>query len=72
MGDDLGVDVGLTYPAGDELGVLGAEVDDEDCVELSLHVRDEIGGREAHAEPAPSEERGTTMSSAFWNSLSDS
>jgi hypothetical protein len=26
---DLGIDVGLTHPAGDQLGVLGAEVDDE-------------------------------------------
>ena len=28
--DDLGIDVGLADPAGDELRVLGAEVDDED------------------------------------------
>ena len=27
---DLGVDPGLAHPAGDQLGVLGAEVDDED------------------------------------------
>ena len=27
---DLAVDVGLAHPARDELGVLGAEVDDED------------------------------------------
>ncbi len=28
--DDLGVDLQLAHPAGDQLGVLGAEVDDED------------------------------------------
>ncbi len=28
--DDLGVDLQLADPAGDQLGVLGAEVDDED------------------------------------------
>ena len=28
--DDLGVDAGFAHAAGDELGVLGAEVDDED------------------------------------------
>jgi hypothetical protein len=33
-GDDLGVDVALPDPAGDELGVLRAEVDDEDGVEV--------------------------------------
>ena len=32
--DDLGVDVCLTDPAGDELGVLGPEVEDEDGVVL--------------------------------------
>ena len=30
--DDLGVDLRLTHPAGDQLGVLGPEVDDEDEV----------------------------------------
>ena len=34
VGDDLAVDVGLAHPPGDQLGVLGAEVDDEDGVEL--------------------------------------
>ena len=29
-GHDLAVDVGLAHAAGDQLGVLGAEVDDED------------------------------------------
>ena len=29
MGHEFGIDVGLTDAAGDELGVLGAEVDDE-------------------------------------------
>jgi hypothetical protein len=32
VGDDLAVDVGLTDPAGDELCVLSAEVDDQDRV----------------------------------------
>ena len=31
---DLGVDLGLADPAGDQLGVLGAEVDDEDQIVL--------------------------------------
>ena len=31
-GDDFGVDVGLADPAGDEPGVLGPEVDDEDGI----------------------------------------
>jgi hypothetical protein len=30
VGHDLGVAPGLTHPAGDQLGVLGAEVDDQD------------------------------------------
>ena len=67
VGHDLGVDVGLAHPAGDELGVLGAEVDDQDGVELG---GDGLGGREvgaAHAQPRPS--GGDTISSAFWNSL---
>jgi hypothetical protein len=33
VGHDLAVDVGLAYPPGDELGVLRAEVDDEDGVD---------------------------------------
>ena len=36
-GDDLGVDVALPHPAGDQLRVLRAEVDDEDGVEASGH-----------------------------------
>ena len=34
--DDLGVDAGLAHAAGDQLGVLGAEVDDEDGVALEF------------------------------------
>ena len=30
VGDDLAVDARLAHPAGDQLGVLRAEVDDED------------------------------------------
>jgi hypothetical protein len=36
VGDDLAVDVGLPDPPGDELGVLRAEVDDEDVVGVGL------------------------------------
>ncbi len=36
VGHDLAVDVGLADPTGDELGVLGAEVDDEDGVDLRV------------------------------------
>ena len=34
---DLAVDVGLAHPAGDELGVLRAEVDDQDAVVMLGH-----------------------------------
>ena len=34
--DDLAVDVGFTHPTGDQLGVLGAEVDDQHLVELAV------------------------------------
>jgi hypothetical protein len=30
---DLAVDVGLAHPARDELGILRAEIDDEDAVQ---------------------------------------
>ena len=36
-GDDLGVDVALAYPAGDQLRVLRAEIDDEDGVKATWH-----------------------------------
>ncbi len=39
VGDDLAVDVGFPDPAGDELGVLRAEVDDEDVVLGGLGAR---------------------------------
>ena len=58
VGDDLGVDVGLADAAGDQLRVLGAEVDDEDGVEVGLQLR-----RDSPA---------VTTSSAFWSSLTDS
>jgi len=35
-GNDLRVDLGFPYPAGDELGVLRPEVDDEDSWPLHL------------------------------------
>ena len=34
---DLAVDVRLAHPARDELGVLGAEVDDQDAVVMLGH-----------------------------------
>jgi hypothetical protein len=34
---DLAVDVGLADPAGDELGVLGTEIDDQDAVVVLGH-----------------------------------
>ena len=39
MADDLGVDLRLAHPAGDQLGVLGAEVDDEDGLERGVDGR---------------------------------
>jgi len=36
VGHDLAVDVRLADPAGDQLGVLGAEVDDEDRVDAGV------------------------------------
>ena len=32
VGDDLAIDIGLAHPSGDELRVLGPEVDDQDAV----------------------------------------
>ena len=73
--DDLRVDVGLTDPAGDQLGVLGAEVDDQDRPLAGV-----VGGvgRAQWPMPTPCERcrslpsvwsAGATMTSAFWNSL---
>ena len=50
VGDDLGVDVGLTHAARDQLGVLRAEVNDEDGV----HVRSVHPANGTRAHPAPS------------------
>ena len=50
VGDDLGVDVGLTHAARDQLGILRAEVDDEDGV----HVRSVHPANGTRARPAPS------------------
>ena len=50
VGDDLGVDVSLTYAARDQLGVLSAEVDDED----GMHVRSVHPANGTRAHPAPS------------------
>ena len=50
VGDDLGVDVSLTHAARDQLGILRAEVDDEDGV----HVRSVHPANGTRARPAPS------------------
>ena len=50
VGDDLGVDVGLTHAARDQLGILRAEVDDED----GMHVRSVHPANGTRARPAPS------------------
>ena len=72
MRHDLAVNVGLTHPAGDELGVLGPEVDDEDGVEVGEGQRP-IPMPWARWSDLPSVSRaGATMTSAFWNSLTDS
>ncbi len=44
MGDELGVDAGLAHPAGDQLGVLAAEVDDEHRA-ATLRLPGRAGGR---------------------------
>ncbi|MDZ7810183.1 MAG: hypothetical protein U5L11_08550 [Arhodomonas sp.] len=33
---DLAIDAGLADPAGDELGVLGAEIEDQDTVRVDV------------------------------------
>ena len=50
VGDDLGVDVSLTHAARDQLGILRAEVDDED----GMHVRSVHPANGTRARPAPS------------------
>ena len=50
VGDDLGVDVSLTHAARDQLGILRAEVDDEDGV----HVRSVHPANGTRARPTPS------------------
>ena len=76
VGDDLRVDVGLTDPAGDQLGVLGPEVDDQDRPVTG--VIEPEGGRAQWPMPTPCERcrslpsvwsAGATITSAFWNSL---
>ena len=73
--NDLAVDVGFAHPSGDELGVLGTEVDDQHAAAP--------GGRAACGghRPMPTPCRccrafpslaidGATITSAFWSSLS--
>ena len=50
VGDDLGVDVSLTHAACDQLGILRAEVDDED----GMHVRSVHPANGTRARRAPS------------------
>ena len=73
--DDFGVDVGLAHPAGDQLRVLGTEVDDQ----YRTLARVVSGnGRAQWPMPTPCARcrslpsvwsAGATMTSAFWNSL---
>src|SRR5690606_9103730 len=66
--DDLGVDVGFPDPAGDQLGVLGPEVDDENGV--GLGDRHPIPTRWLRCNALPSVcSEGAIITSAFWNSL---
>ena len=72
-GHDLAVDVRLAHPPGDQLGVLGAEVDDQDGVEVGGHA---VHRSVTHAHALGPLQRlpsvcsaGATMTSAFWNSL---
>ena len=70
VGDDLAVDVGFPDPPGDELGVLRAEVDDEDVVGVPDGAQCPIPMPWERCRPLPSVCRaGATMTSAFWNSL---
>ena len=71
VGDDLAVDVGLADPPGDELGVLRAEVDDQDVVRASpMGTQCPIPTPWDFCRPLPSVcSAGATMTSAFWNSL---
>jgi len=70
-GDDLAEDAGLAGPAGDQLGVLSPEVDDQDSITIMPCI---------HYLPMPTFcdfwralpslwRDGATMTSAFWNSL---
>ena len=73
--NDLGVDVRLAHTAGDQLGVLRAEVDDEDGL-LRPRSRDgqcPIPMPWARWRFLPSVcNAGATITSAFWNSFTDS
>ncbi len=65
---DLRVDVGLPHPAGDQLGVLGPEVDDQD--RLPGGAAHPIPTRWLRCSALPSVwSEGAIMTSAFWNSL---
>ena len=77
-GHDLGVDVRLAHPAGDQAGVLGSEVDDEDGVGHRRLRRRARAHRAQWPMPTPWDRwknfpsvcrDGATMTSAFWNSL---
>jgi hypothetical protein len=66
-GDDLGVDPRLADPPGDQLGVLGPEVEDQHGVERGCHP---MPTRCERCRPLPSVwSDGAIMTSAFWNSL---
>lgn len=56
---DLAVDPGLTHPTGDELGVLGTEVDDQDGVGLGCGL---VGNSRGHRRPSGSGTKGVARS----------
>ena len=77
-GHDLAVDVALAHPAGDQLGVLRAEVDDEDGVDERLHApghgigwradadrrRPPLGSSSTESRPAPT--RALASAGVIW------
>ena len=67
MGDDLAVDVRLPDPPGDQLRVLGPEVDDEDGVEAGQRPIPMPWARWSVLPSVMS--AGATITSAFWNSF---
>jgi hypothetical protein len=78
VGHDLAVDVRLPDPPGDQLRVLGPEVDDQDGVEGAQRSSSTAMIRRQRPIPMPWARwsvlpsvmrAGATMTSAFWNSF---